>query len=74
MVAIYSRGILVNPCTVCTNSVPANNLIQYGIGTAANTTVILLVMKIEWVKGLECLRWTDLTTQWPHVYFNLSQV
>ena len=66
-------GIWVNPCSVCTISEPADNLVQYGIGTAANTKVILLVMKIEWVKRLKCLRSTDQIIQWLHVDFYLTQ-
>ena len=50
MLAISSRAIRVNPCSVCvcTISVPADILVQYDIGTTADR-VILLVIKIEWV-------------------------
>ena len=34
---------------VCTLSAPADILVQYDIETTADTKVILLVIKIEWV-------------------------
>ena len=34
---------------VCIISVPADILVQYDTGTTADTKVILLVIKIEWV-------------------------
>ena len=43
MLAISSRGIWVNPCNVCTIGVLADILVQYDIGTTADTKVILVI-------------------------------
>ena len=46
---------------VCTISVTADILVQYGIGTAADTKMILLVMKIEGVSEIK-LSYYPVTT------------